>query len=278
MGLECTSGPIAPICQGETDAGAAAVQVSLPADGGRSCGYNPFSTAQRNALIEGFGAGELDMTYDPDNGQATVSPPSDARVVACALFACLPSFTSATNDNLTVHAIANFDDCALVFDKLVPPRLVFAVRDNPNLNPVDCDAAPASAACPGAVLNRLLLGCWAYDATSVFLASRLEPVNPRTTYLFGRAVDDCTSDNATSCPVAGSTRLGTCFQGTCMPHCQTPQDCQEQLFADAAVSFDAGTADAVEGGPPPLPPCGFACVPATPRRDIGVCEPVGGDP
>jgi hypothetical protein len=241
-------------------------------------------------LIQGFAAGELDLTYDPQNGQATVSPPADTVVVACALFGCVPSFQSSVQQNFPVHQITNFDTCVLVFDDdLVPPFSVFSVLDNPNLYPVDCGATPQPAGCPSAVLDELLIGCWAYNATSVTVASPLEQIDPRTTYLFGRVVSDCAEANGRSCLIPSSNRLGTCVGASCRFHCQTAQDCEVQLGDDAstagelAVASDADTLDATdggdaEGGPVPLPACGFACEPVLPRHDIGVCSPVGGDP
>lgn len=189
--------------------------------------------AGRNALLEAFGVPAFQLEQLVEN-QAPVAafrwePPKSARIVACALFSCLPQWHDVGDP--PTRELLCYDRCVVEAKQFEPPSGVFDLR-------VDYTATghALNESQLGAPLDVLLTGCWAYDASRVIAASPMVPVDPTGVYPYPGLFDlQCTGLGGGTC-VLESGEFGTCISGRCGRRCMTNADCLERDRA----SEDAG--------------------------------------
>lgn len=221
----------------------------------KSCVWNP-APVQRRALRDGFRTTRsMDVTL-PSAGSLAIEwdAPEGTRYVACALFGCEPVFRPESQNIRGRRGMYNFQSCVLELyvngigssstrlvdsecDLLPPPPHDIAC-------PLD-DARPEECPAYDRVIERLSLGCWAYDDYHVTAASDLAAVSLDS--LPARLVDelhisDCRSTEdrtAVTCFDSRFDFFGACAGGFCEPRCVPDQDCR----AVAARYFGAPFAD-----------------------------------
>jgi hypothetical protein len=270
-GLACTTASSRAVCEA---ADAASSPVSVPEVDGSACRYDPSSPLASDALIAGFQVAEFDATYSaaqPEELQFV--PPDGARLVVCALFACTPVIQSDAETSASggKGSIMNFDACVLSSEEIPSTRRTFDIDDASLAAPCKNGAGAACAS----TFDLLQAGCWAYDASHIVGATRLFPVDPRSSFLWNDQIANCfaSSDQGSACaPLKQTLRVGTCDRGACMPHCQTAQDCEIELVGrtTAAQVADGGA----EGGPDAsaATTCSYSCEAIPGREDLGVCR------
>lgn len=275
-GLTCIQRAATQACVEQPSLGRAPTLGADP-DGGAACRYDPASPVATDSLTSGFRVGEIPANFVPEHpDELQLTLVEGTRVTACSIFSCLPVVEG--------DAIVNFDACALTFEILAPAQSTVSLADPSRERRCSTAAGPATASC-ATVFDTLWVACWSYDATHLVAATRLNPVDPRGTYLFSRSLKACSAaTEGQSCVLAATNRVGACVGGACMPHCQTPQDCDTALIDapppdtastpdDAGVDPDADAElDASSG--PHLPKCSFYCDALKGREDIGVCKPL----
>lgn len=188
------------------------------------------------ALSEGFGVPQMNGTLTTvqlpaADGSVQASAelawraPSDATVVTCALFACPP---------VVEHGrIVNYDECVLArtVSEQVEGSLSLgdAEREHPRATTDSCaDGSTPVADTAGRVpVTELLVGCWAYDDTSLVAATRLRRPAAEEIFDFHGTFDlDCRGDDAEgrTCVLFDGV-MGTCASAGCHRRCLRDADC-----------------------------------------------------
>lgn len=238
---------------------------------------------------------QLVRTPDEDGRQKlafTWTPPSDAKIVHCAVFACRPFIPYTKIDGDPALAISNYDNCVLAREVIEPASGVFDLT-NPALEYRPKDKGIQGCISSGVRrVSELAVGCWAYDTTSVVAATPLVQIVGRGMYnyqgVFAKACDATSAGKA--CFIGDTDRLGACRGEACLELCVDSTDCvppdnvvvgevadagidafaDTQDASDAASDADAGGDSSADAGPPPPPP---TCI----KEDsyIGWCVPAG---
>jgi hypothetical protein len=263
--------------------------------GKKVCGIPSTRSGMRQALTQGFHAPAFQLTeVTTDTGAEptayTWQAPAGTRIVSCALFACRPAVrATATQEGRRVNDIVNFDDCAVATEVFEPGSGVFDLK-NPDLeyHPTEV-AEPKCQTLPGRRVSELQVGCWAYDTTDIIAATPLVPVKAQQEVwnyqgLFG----DCSvaTNAGKACSVAGTDRIGSCYENGCSDVCVDNHDCDApdlvspssdggtapSRTADASAPRDAGHPTV----PAPKPPVPFLCLKQTKFDYVGVCIRAGG--
>ena len=164
-----------------------------------------FQTSQR-ALLDGFDVAEMPaalMVGDVYELQWT--RPAGAKLVNCALLTCPPAFRvpGGSDEWLVPYdpakvVIANYDHCAIASEVSSEPEGAFNLRERDNEHkpppewvaehePVPEDECPTPEAATSlshgcAPVTELLVGCWAYDDTTIVAATQLYEVDAREIY------------------------------------------------------------------------------------------------
>ena len=187
----------------------------------------------------------------------TWQAPEGTRHIACALFSCDPAFkrigTSPTEQN-ELHKISNFEQCVLMFGAFSATQSTFPLRsDNAYRGVSSCLLTEIGPR----VVNRLAVGCWAYDLTSIIAASDLIPVRGSLLPSFPLIPHDiaCTADGD-ACYDAAADRFGVCLAGMSRAQCTTAVDC---ALADGTTSGSGA--------------CTWSCD-AVLGHDLGACVPI----
>jgi hypothetical protein len=236
-------------------------------DGGCWCrpiAFDRLATGSRRlALQQGFAVGGMPSSVDTAEipPRLTWQAPKNARIVACALFSCTPSFAHSgysPTDEVTLFKIDNFEQCVLLFGAFPATQPGFILGHENAYQDAYQDAPRCTAPEAGSrVVTELSAGCWAYDNTSIVAASELHPI--RGSLLAG--LPGLPPDAA--CPVPGGACydatadvFGVCLGGACRPRCRSPVDCS---LRDPAPTT-SGT-------------CGWSCL-EVPGQALGACVPV----
>jgi hypothetical protein len=216
---------------------------------------------RRLALQRGFGVGGMTTVVETAEvpPRLTWQAPKDARIVACALFSCSPSFVQiqsgcSPTDEVALFKIDNFDQCVLLFGAFPATQPGFVLgHENAYVASPSCPAPDETGA---RVVTELSAGCWAYDTTGIIAASELHPIRGSLLAgLPGLPQDGaCTADWA-ACYDAAVDVFGVCLGGSCRPPCASPVDCSL-------------------GAPAPTPggTCGWDCRKMS-GQALGACVP-----
>jgi hypothetical protein len=217
------------------------------------------------SLTRGFRVNEISLRSDGDAGSSTTfswTAPEGTRIVSCALFACQPEVRDM--------AIVNYDQCVLfrsafrnqtqgTFDLVDPVTL-----DPEEQMPSMCSVAPEfttdrNGHHNGLVVTDLLVGCWSYGDTNITGASRLLAITPAQSPNYRDSVfRGCESEadedtDGRSCYLEKDRQFGSCWSHTCLPRCQSDDDCARTEVPLGVASPDASaSADAVNSGALPV--------------------------
>lgn len=254
------------------------------------------------ALIAGFGVEELDLQFELSASTALVSWEGPARtgVVRCALFGCVPEVVTVSGDQDADDSratILNYDKCVLAETTGTGPNGTFDLT--PGV-PALVSSQHGTLVCadgPYAGLRRhlsdLMVGCWAYDETSLIAASRLAPLEPAGLDDLEQTIPsnaDCPRD-FDDCYDPMTRAFGTCYLGSCRERCVV-RDPAVDCYPDAELCLlglgtcpdvDAGVPDAMppdagildagplDASPPDAQPRAWECVAQRPNELVGVC-------
>ncbi|HWO17856.1 MAG TPA: hypothetical protein VNO30_03745 [Kofleriaceae bacterium] len=193
---------------------------------------------RRLALQRGFGVGGMPSFVETTEvpPRLTWQAPKNARIVACALFSCAPSFVRtgcSPTDEVALFQIDNFDPCVLLFGAFPAMQPGFVLgHENAYAASSSCTAPEAG---PGArVVTELSAGCWAYDTTRIVAASELHPIRASLLAgLPGLPQDAACMEDGAACYDAAADVLGVCLGGSCRPRCQSRVDCSLGASAPA---------------------------------------------
>jgi hypothetical protein len=216
------------------------------------------SGSRRLALQQGFAVGGMPSFVDPAEAppRLTWQAPKHARVVACALFSCTPSFVQSgfsPTDEVALFKIDNFDPCVLLFGAFPATQPGFVLGQEHAYEVAPGCAAPEAGS---RVVTELSAGCWAYDTTSIIAASELHPIRASLVAgLPGLPHDAACPAPGAACYDATADVLGVCLGGSCRPRCRSRLDCSLGAPAPAAN----GT-------------CGWDCI-EVPGQALGACVP-----
>lgn len=226
----------------------------------RPIAFDRLATGPRRlALQQGFAVGGMPSSVDTAETppRLTWQAPKGARLVACALFSCAPSFVQSgysPTDEVALFKIDNFDQCVLLFGAFPATQPGFVLGHE------HAYAASSSCVAPETgprIATELSAGCWAYDTTGIVAASELHPI--RGSLLAGLPGlpqgAACPVDGA-ACYDAPADTFGVCLGGRCRPRCRSRVDCS----LGAPASAMDGT-------------CGWSCD-AVPGQALGACVPV----
>lgn len=195
-------------------------------------------------LTDGFGVPSLPLAQqNPADTVAAftwLAPPGTLNV-HCALFGCPPRIVDGQ--------LIDFDRCVIRSEGFVGGQGMFSPAGGagPSLTASTCDAA-SDAILPPAI-STLLVGCWAYGATTIVAASSLQEIAPAQVGAgsIPGFVDACSdaSDAATCTFMSAPQVLGTCAAGACRHRCVDDADCMSA--AVPAPDDGTGTGDGSTG-------------------------------
>lgn len=214
------------------------------ADAGPSlmrCGVAERQEGER-ALVEGFGKPEFafNVTGDPPSQILTWEPPEGARRVVCAQFTCLPEFQD--------RGIVTLDRCVVGLRSFPETQREVAISKLDALSPPEDASGGITPSSRGYLIERNVVGCWAYDGFSVIGATRLEAVSTVGTRAQGLIVDTCAGNDGKACALtSGGPLFGTCREGECRSRCTSNLDCERAL---PPLEVESGTADTDAATPP----------------------------
>lgn len=218
--------------------------------------------SRRLALQRGFSVAGMSSTVETAEvpPRITWRAPAGARLVACALFSCAPSFSfkdCSPTDEVALFEIDNFEPCVLLFGAFPATQPGFLLGHEHAYEGASSCASPEAAPEAGPrVVTELAAGCWAYDTTSIVAATELHPI--RGSLLAGLPGlpegGACTMDGA-ACYDASADVFGVCLEGACRPRCRSRVDCS---LADPTPAT---------GGA-----CGWTCR-DLPGHELGACVP-----
>lgn len=249
-GLTCATVVAQDPCSTELDDGCRCRPIAF---GRLSTGF------RRLALQQGFAVGGMPSAVDTAEvpPRLTWQAPKDARLVACALFSCAPSFRNSgcsPTHETALFTIDNFEQCVLLFGAFPATQPGFVIgaesayQAGPHCGPPE--AGPR-------VVTELAAGCWAYDTTSIIAASELHPIRGSLLAgLPGLPQDGACPIDGAACYDASADVFGICLGGDCRPRCRSRVDCS----LGASSPATDGT-------------CGWSCR-DVPGQELGACVPV----
>lgn len=241
---QCPTGTACLPAHPDVDELACATSEPQAGPGSTICRVPPPDTDARTALIAGFRADRftIDRLRGSEPASFTLNGPDEAVAAVCALFGCVPQFTSVGTSPLAGHElieIANFDDCVLALEKLAPSGVFDLARQSYVMDTTpsrerDMDACMAgdmtvSYAFDAPLITDLLVGCWAYDDTRLIAASPLESLDPDEVPRNPQIVpmdEDCSGGDFTPCYRRDVERFGICHEDVCRARCREPVDCE----------------------------------------------------
>ncbi|MBX3190082.1 MAG: hypothetical protein KF819_23855 [Labilithrix sp.] len=207
-------------------------------------------------LAGGFDVDELDFKIESPQGTANVNvawiPPERARTVTCALFSCLPEFSTKEHEGTTRPRLVTLDHCVLASETFnATSREITLAQLTRRKEMCPIEQTEGRKECVPAILEQLSIGCWAYDDIKVIAATRLESVDPQRSFVAARFAADCKQQGAEgkSCVFADQSPFGTCLEGDCLARCLSPDDCAgapltaEPIETSSDAGIDAATAD-----------------------------------
>jgi hypothetical protein len=186
-------------------------------------------------------------------------PIYNARVIHCALFGCTPVVASYDGQP---SRIVNFEQCALARRLFQPAEGVFDLGD-PSL------AVGNEIQAGGVLITTLLVGCWAYDESSLVRATALTPLVPKQTFNYRKALSMNCQDGSDGISCYDESGFGTCFQGHCRQRCLHDPDCSAGSTPPADVANDAGLEPPEGGVMPDL--TSLSCRMLDTSQHVGVC-------
>jgi hypothetical protein len=212
----------------------------------RTCQIPATRSGLRQALTQGFGVKAFALTgvQSQTSSRSAEFTWKDAgyAVVHCALFACRPEVRPVDGRRV----IANYDECVIAREIFEPGSGVFDLS-NPELQYTSAIHKSGCKSLKGPRISELLVGCWAYDSTSLVAATPLEVVDLSTRDIFNYRelfASTCAADTIDrACVTSCKGRLGACRgAGDCAELCVTDRDCMTDSVT-VGVEDDAATAD-----------------------------------